>query len=288
MKPAPFRYIRAQTVSEAVSLLSGDEDAKIIAGGQSLVPLMNFRMAQPDVLIDVNHLSELSFIRLEGDELVIGGITRHREIRDSAVVRQAHPLLGRAYQFVAHETVRNRGTIGGNLAHADPASEIPAVLLALDGKIVLQSVRGRRVVGAADFFIGALAPDLEPDELLVEVRIPGAGVPAGVGFEEYALRKGDLALSGAAVLLSRDGERCTAARISMFGIADRPLRFADAERTLTGVRMSEAALHAARDEAVASVTFEDGLGVTAEYRRDLSRTLLGRALTTAWQEGQEQ
>lgn len=284
MKPAPFRYARPKSVAEALELLSSLDDAKILAGGQSLVPMMNFRMAQPEALIDINRIAELSYIERDGDELAIGALTRHCEIRDSQIVRDAHPLLALGYHHVAHETVRNRGTIGGNLAHADPASEIPAVLLLLNARIILQSVRGKRIVDAADFFIGALAPDLEPDELLVEVRIPEVGIAAGIGFEEYALRKGDLALAGAGVLLRAGGNKCTDARIAMFGLGDRPLRFPEAEALLMNSTITDAALDEARDAVIASVSFEEGPGITAEYRRDLAAALLRRALEAAWRE----
>lgn len=202
MKPAPFDYARPTSIGAALQLLSERSPAaKILAGGQSLVPMMNFRVVRPDRLIDINRISELDYLRVEGSDLVIGALCRHTTLKESDILKQACPMMRAAYEWVAHGPVRNRGTLCGNLCHADPASEMPAVVLAADAVMVLQSSKTKRTVPAGQFFIGQYETATADDEILVEVRIPVAPKSRGWGFHEVNVRKGDFAIVAAAATL---------------------------------------------------------------------------------------
>src|SRR5208282_1152083 len=237
MKPAPFRYVAAQTLEQALKLKAeyGDE-AHFLAGGQSLVPTMNFRLTQPAVLIDINPLAELAGVRTSApDSVRVGALTRYGKLeRDPGTARDL-PLIHEALPHIAHPQIRNRGTIVGNLAHADPASEMPAIVLALAGKLRAQSVRGERWIAASDFFIGALTTALEPDEMLMEVELPVAPPRSGACFMEVARRRGDFALIGVActVRIDEDG-RCADARIGLCNAGDTPILAKDAGASLVG------------------------------------------------------
>jgi CO/xanthine dehydrogenase FAD-binding subunit len=282
MKPAPFEYFDPRTPPEAVRLLQQHgEDARVLAGGQSLVPLMNLRLVRPAVLVDINRIPALAYIRADGHTLAFGALTRIHQVATSAVVRERLPLLAEAAALVGHLAIRHRGTVGGNVAHADPASEIPAVILALDGELVAEGPRGQRTVKAGSFFTGLLSTALGPDELLTEVRVPAAPTGSGSSFVEVSRRDGDFALAGAAVLLRRgDGDRCTMARVALCGVAATALRVPEAERILEGQGISD---HALRDAVERAVLPVDDVHASAEYRRHVAGVLVTRAVKQAWQ-----
>ncbi|MBI2989215.1 MAG: xanthine dehydrogenase family protein subunit M [Deltaproteobacteria bacterium] len=235
MKPSRFRYYRAGSLQEAMDLLSGPAaDGKLLAGGQSLIPLLNLRLARPEALVDLNAIPSLSYIRSEGAEIAIGALTRHREMEFSAVLAEELPLLAEAIPQIGHPAIRNRGTLGGSLAHADPAAELPCVLTALDAHLVAAGPDGERVIRAEDFFVGFYATTLAHQEILKEVRIPLDRRPAGWSFLEFARRHGDFALSEASVLLftEGDGDRCTSARVVVGGSVERPVRVKGVEKLI--------------------------------------------------------
>jgi carbon-monoxide dehydrogenase medium subunit len=284
MKPAPFEYCRPGSVLEVLEHLSNSSiDSKVLAGGQSLVPMMNFRMAQPARLIDINHVPGLNRIYIDNGVLKIGALARHVDVKDSALVAEVCPVITMAYEHIAHTTVRNRGTIGGNVCHADPASEIPAVLLMLDAMLKIDKLSGTRLVPAKDFFIAALNPAIENDELLTEIQIPLLTMPSHCSFEEFAIRRGDLAISGCVVGLSLKDDVVSDARVSVFGTADIPLRVNQVEYQLLGKELDQEIISSASKELANAVRFESGLHASSEFRRDVSITLLERALHRAWE-----
>ena len=270
MIPAAFSYARADSVDEAVALLAehGDE-AKLLAGGHSLLPLMKLRLATPSVLVDVGRLTELSFVRDDGDTLAIGGLTRHHDVEHDPVIRQHVPLLAAAAGEVGDPQVRHRGTLGGSLAHGDPASDLPAVVLALRGGIVVRGSDGERTIAADDFFRGFLETALAPDEVITEVRVPkSAG--AGWAFEKFNRRAQDWAIVGVAAV---GGDQPGVALVNM---ADTPARATAVEAALrSGASVADAAARAG-DGAEPPTD----LNASAEYRRHLARVLVGRALDT--------
>jgi carbon-monoxide dehydrogenase medium subunit len=282
MKPAPFDYARPQSVTDALALLSARaSEAKILAGGQSLVPMMNFRMARPGLLIDINRLAELDYHRVEGSHLVVGALARHAALRSSTLVRTACPLMAEAYQHVAHGPIRNRGTLCGNLCHADPASEMPAVALATDAVLVLKSSSGERRIPAEEFFLGTYETAANPDELLVEVRIPVAPEQQGWGFREMSVRKGDFALTGVAAILTVAREKIASAALAVCGVGDRAQRLRSVEASLIGGSPNSDAFARAGEQAGAALDPQTDLHADAAYRRDLVRTLVERALVAA-------
>lgn len=282
MKPAHFDYARPRSLDEVLRLLaSRPGSAKLIAGGQSMVPMMNFRFAQPELLIDVNALPDLDYHRREGDTICIGALTRHVTLHDSVLIRELCPLMAEAYQYVAHVAVRNRGTLCGNLCHADPASEMPAVMLATDASLVVAGPSGRRQVSAADFFQGVYATALEPDEMLVEVRIPVGQARLGHGFEEVSVRRGDYALTLVAALLGMRDGRIETAVLALAGVADRAMRLPTLEAALVGKAPNDALFAELGEAAALAVIAPDVDQADAVYRRDLIRALVPRALTRA-------
>ena len=282
MKPAPFQYKRPTSVSEILQLLaSHGEEGKILAGGQSLVPMMNFRLAKPGVLVDINQVAELDYHHSKGGQLVIGALSRHVTLRNSAVVRDACPLVSDAYKFVAHGTVRNRGTLCGSLCHADPAAEMPAVMLALEATMVLRKKSGQREVAAQDFFQGIYATAAQPDELLAEVRIPIMAPRAGYGFKEVSVRRGDFAIVLAAVVLDIRNELIADVRVVHGGVSDRPVRHRAAEKYLLGKAPSEALFEAAGEFAASQMEVGEDVHADQEYRLGLVETLTARALKQA-------
>ena len=284
MKPAPFRYVAARSLAQALELKAeyGDE-ARFLAGGQSLVPTMNFRLTQPAMLIDINPLQEFAGVRKNGaDRLRIGALTRYRSLERDPATAADLPLIHEALPHIAHPQIRNRGTIGGNLAHADPASEMPAIVLALGGRLRAQSVRGERWIEAADFFVGALTTALAHDEMLVEVELPIAPPRSGSCFMELARRRGDFAIIGVACTLRFDTEgRCSEARIGLCNAGDTPVVVAAAGDSLVGERVEQRQI----DEAAAIVrrSIEPGGNVHAssEYQRHIAGVLTARALARA-------
>jgi len=268
--PAPFEYARAASVDDAVALLAehGD-DAKLIAGGHSLMPLMKLRLATPAVLVDVSRLTDLSYVRDAGDHVAIGGLTRHHDVEHSAVLREHVPLLAHAAGEVGDPQVRHRGTLGGSLAHADPASDLPACVLALGGTIVAQGPSGTREIAADDFFLGFLESALAPDEVITEVRVPKA-TGAGFGFEKFNRRAQDWAIVGVAAV---GGDRPGVALVNM---GSTPLRARAVEARLADGASAEQAAEVA-DEGTEPPT---DLNAGEEYRRHLARVLVRRALTS--------
>jgi carbon-monoxide dehydrogenase medium subunit len=260
-------------------------EAKVLAGGQSLIPTMNFRLAQPAVLIDLNNIAELVYIRSEADGgLRIGAMTRQAQVEHSQVVARSAPLLHEAMPLIAHPQIRNRGTIGGSLAHADPASELPAVLLTLGGRVQARSRRGSRTIAAEDLFLGIFTTSLEPDEILTEVYIPPAPPRSGFAVTEVARRHGDYALVGVAawVVLGEDGA-CRQARLSFFGVGDGPIFARQACALLQGQRPEPGLIaEAAQVAASADVDPQSDIHASAAYRRHLVAVLGRRALTTAF------
>lgn len=284
MKPAPFAYRRPETLDEALAILAEyGSDAKPLAGGQSLVPAMNFRLAQPAMLVDLNRIDALSGVRDAGEALRIGGMTRHHTLETAARVAARAPLVAEAMPWVAHPPIRTRGTIGGSLAHADPAAEIPAVCLALDATLTLRSTTGDRVVAAADFFLGLYTTALAPGELLTEVGIPPMAARSGWAIDEVARRHGDYALAGVAAVVSLDeAGRVAGARVALISVHDRPVLAAHAMRVLIGETPSASAIDAAADAAAArDADPSSDIHATAAYRRHLVSVLTRRALAKA-------
>ncbi len=283
MKPPPFDYVLAESVDAAVSALAAaGGDAKIIAGGQSLVPMLNFRLLKPAVLVDINAIHDLAFIEDAGDALRIGALTRHRMLETSALIGECFPVITEAMAHVAHLAIRNRGTIGGSLSHADPAAELPMLALLLDADFTLVSAKGRRVVAARDFFLGALTADLVEDELLAEIRLPKLPPSTGWGFAEVARRGGDFALACVAATLTLEDGAIAAARIGMMGIGDTPRRADEAEALLIGRRIDGKLLDAVSDAVRAAVSPNTDVHASSDYRRHLAGVLARRTLADAW------
>jgi carbon-monoxide dehydrogenase medium subunit len=281
LKPPPFSYCAPESLKEALSLLAehGDE-GKPLAGGQSLVPLLALRLARPAALIDLGGLSELDYIRGENGGVAVGAMTRERAAERSRTIRSQVPLLAQALPFIGHAAIRNRGTIGGSAAHADPAAEIPAVALAVDAEFVAVSARGgERRIPATEFFQGFFTTALAPDELLVEVRFPAAGPGTVVAFEEAARRHGDFAMvAAAAAVRVRDG-RVDNVRLALAGVADTPVRCREAEEVVLGAAPSSQVIEEASALAAEPLTPPSDLHGTSAYRQHLARVLVRRALT---------
>ena len=282
MKPPPFEYSAAGSVEEAVDLLAEHgEDAKVLAGGQSLIPLLSLRLARPTRLIDINGVAELASIR-DGSGLELGAMVRHRRAERSAEVAQEAPLITEAVRLVGHAAIRSRGTLGGSIAHADPAAELPAALLALDGQAVAVSRRGTRAVPAADLFEGFLTTSLQPDELLTGVRLPAWPPGMGWSFREFTRRSGDFAVVGVACGLGLDGGgRVETARLAFCGVAGTPVRAAAAEAVVLGEQPSAELWAQAGEAAKAELDPPSDVHGTAAYRRHLAGVLTRRALEEA-------
>ena len=278
MKPAPFDYVRASSVEEAVAALAASNgDAKVLAGGQSLVPMLNFRVVDAPLFVDINGIEGLDLIEEKEDGgLRIGALTRHFALETSVSVRDRFPVLHEAMKHVAHLAIRNRGTIGGSLSHADPAAELPMMAVLLDAKIVAAGPDGEREIPAGDFFTAPLTTVLAPDEIVVAVDLPGLPAVTGWGFEEFAQRRGDFAVAGVAALVTREGGTVTNTRIALMGLHDTPVRARSAEAAF-GESGREAAAVAARQDADPM----NDLHGSADYRRHLAEALTRRVLTAA-------
>jgi len=282
MKPPKFDYHAPTTVDEALALLGRyGGDAKLLAGGQSLMPLLNFRLSRPAALVDLNRIPSLAWVREADGQVRFGAMTRQRTIEFSPVVKARVPLLAEATRWVAHLPIRTRGTIGGSIAHADPSAEYPAVLTALEGEVVARGPRGERVIGAKDLFKTYLTTSLEPDEILVEVRLPATPAGAGSALEEFARRQGDFAIVAIACVVARQGERCTLARLATAGTGPVPLRLRAAEEILERDGLGAEALDAAARRAAELVSPDADIHASADYRRHLTGVLTRRALTRA-------
>ena len=282
MKPAKFDYHAPVAVDEALALLQSYEgEARLLAGGQSLVPMMNFRLAAPKAVIDLNRITELAFVAEESDIVRIGAMTRQRRLETDPTVAAKLPLLREALRWVGHLPTRSRGTIGGSIAHADPSAEIPMVLQALEGEIVARGLQGQRRVAARDLFRSALTTSLSPLEIITEVRFPAMPAQADHAIQEFARRKGDFAIAAIAVALVRDGERCSKARLAAAGVAPATIRLSDAEAVLERQGLGEAAITEAADRASAQVDPSSDLNGSVEYRRHLTGVLTRRAILKA-------
>jgi carbon-monoxide dehydrogenase medium subunit len=283
LKPPPFDYHCPDSLEEALALLAehGDE-AKVLAGGQSLVPLLAFRLARPAVLVDINRVPGLDAVGAADGVLSVGAMVREHAAERSDAVRDHVPLLGAALPLIGHPAIRTRGTIGGSVSHADPAAELPAVALATDARLVVRSAaRGERTIAAADFFQGYFTTSLEADEILVEVRFPVSPGGTGVRFEEAARRQGDFAMVGVAASLRLVDDAIADARVVLIGVADIPVRSAEAEAVLTGVAPGGSAFDAAAAAAVRDLTPPTDLHGSAAYRRSVAGSLVRRALEGA-------
>jgi len=286
VKPAPFGYHRPATVAEAVALLDAlRDDVKVLAGGQSLVSLMNFRLSVPAELVDINGIAELTGHDVTGDVLRLGALTRHHELERSATVRGAAPLLALAAPYVGHPQIRSMGTLGGSLSHADPAAELPGIMLALDARMVVASARGERIVPAAEFFVSHFTTALQPDELLTAVEVPVAPERTGHAFLEVAARYGDFALvgAGAAVTVDADGV-ITEARIACTSVAPTPVRAAAAEELLRGATPDADVLAEVERLVAGALEPTPELKASAAYKRRTAGVLVARALRQAWRE----
>ncbi len=283
MKPAAFEYFAPTTTAEAVRLLGEHaDDAKILAGGQSLVPLMNMRLAKPAVLVDVNPVAELDYVRVEDDYLAVGAITRQRALERSPEVAERVPLIRETLQLLGHAQIRNRGTIGGNVAHADPASELPATLVALGGELKVASAAGERIVAPEDFYLTFLTTTLDPAEMLVETRFRLPQGRHGGAFEEISRRHGDYALVGVGVQLELAADGTIArAGIGLCGAGPTPIKATEAEALLQGQQPSEALFAESAVKASEQAEPEADIHASAEYRRDMVRVLTARALRRA-------
>jgi carbon-monoxide dehydrogenase medium subunit len=282
MKLPHVDYEAPKTVAEAVELLAEHEDeASVLAGGQSLIPLLALRLANPAVLIDINGVDELSGVSAADGWVAVGAMTREYIAEESGTVADAVPLLAAALPLIGHEAIRNRGTIGGSLAHADPAAELPAVARALDAEFVVRSPAGERVVPAAEWFEGFLTTSRRPDELLVEVRFPAAERGTGVSFQEVARRHGDFAIVGLAASLTLSGGAITDARLAFAGMSDVPVRAAAAEDLLVGESPSAGLFDEAARRATADTDPPPDLHGSAEYRKKVAAALVRRGLQEA-------
>jgi len=283
MKPAPFEYFAPENVPEVLALLEqyGDE-AKVLAGGQSLMPLMNLRLARPKVVIDIGRLSELQYIApLSNGDLAVGAFTRQRTVERSDLVQSENPLLAATIPLISHAQIRNRGTIGGSIAHADPAAELPALSVALEAEFTVRSSRNQRVIRSQDFFLGYMTTALQPSELLTEIRIPAWDPRLGWAVSEVSRREGDFALVGVIVLLRLDNDVCENARITLFGVGAAPVRMRKAEEMLRGRRADGKAIAEAAGIVSEDLQPDSDLHASAEYRKEVGGTLTRRSLVEA-------
>jgi carbon-monoxide dehydrogenase medium subunit len=284
MKPARFRYLRPASLEEALAALAAHgEEAKLIAGGQSLVPMLNFRLLAPSVLIDINRIPGLNTVQeTPAGGLGIGALTRHQTLEWSEIVQRRYPVLHDAVKHIGHLAIRNRGTIGGSLSHADPTAELPLMSVLLDATLTLSSAGGSRTVPAREFFVGPLATVLEPNEMLTRVEVPALGAATGWAFEEFARRCGDYAIAAVGVVMSAADGRVREVRIAIAGGGGGPMRATAAEAVLGGRAVDEPCLR----EVVAAIDGEiepvGDLQVSAEYRRHLIGVLAQRAIRAAW------
>jgi CO/xanthine dehydrogenase FAD-binding subunit len=283
MKPPRFEYAAPQKTDEAVALLSQHGDrAKVLAGGQSLVPLLNFRLARPEVLVDVNRVAELAYVRPLQSGVAIGALTRQHALERAEVIRTKLPIVAEACRLIGHLPIRHRGTLGGSLAHADPASELPAVMVALEAELTVARRGGQRTLPADQFFTGMLTTALAPDELLTEVCVPGLPPRTGGAFIEIARRAGDFALVGIAALVTLDDAgRVTRARLALCGAGPTPIRAREAERVLAGERPDARTLDEAAEQIAAATDPPSDIHASAAFRKKLARHVGRQAIELA-------
>ena len=283
MKLPPFEYAAPTTLDEAIALLAASGGtAKAVAGGQSFFPVMAFRLASPSLIVDLRKIPGLGSIEIDAQGVRLGAKVRWRDILDDERLATSHPLLRAAISHVAHYQIRNRGTVGGSLAHADPAAEMPGIAVACDAQIVLAGSSGRRIVAAADFFTAALSTVRADDELIIEIRLPAWPANRRWAFEEFALRRGDFAIAGVAVFYDQDASgRAINSHMGVIGACTRPHRLAQAEAALNGKTINAATMKAAAEAASAEVDPPGDLHASAAYRRSLVGTLIERTLQRA-------
>jgi CO/xanthine dehydrogenase FAD-binding subunit len=283
MKPPPFDYVAPRSVDEAVAALArGGAEAKLLAGGQSLLPLLNFRLARPGLLVDLNRIAELAYVTQRDGGVAIGAMTRQARVERDQLLAHSQPLLSEAMRWVGHPAIRSRGTIGGSLAHADPAAELPAVAVCLDAQLSIIGPRGRRSIPAGDFFLGYLSTVLEPDEILLETWLPALAPCTGQAWLEFARRHGDFALAGVAVSLCLRGERVETARIVLTGVGGTPVRAREAETLLIGSSVLDR-VSAAADAVRSTLDPDADIHASKEYRTHLAGVLTERAIRLAYE-----
>jgi aerobic carbon-monoxide dehydrogenase medium subunit len=282
MKLPPFEYACPTSISEAVALLSShDGEAKPLAGGQSLVPMLAFRVASPSLLVDLRKLAELRQIKIAQDGVTLGAMVRWRDILEDARLKTAHPLLVAAVEHVAHYQIRNRGTVGGSIAHADPAAEMPGIVVTCEAQIAVMGKAGARTIAADDFFRGPLMTALNPDEILTEIRLPEWPAKRRFGFQEFARRRGDFAMAAAAVFYDDDNGKARNAHVGVIGVADRPLRLPSVEAVINGQKIDDAVIAKAEAAASAAVNPADDIHASGAYRKALVGVMVERALKDA-------
>jgi CO/xanthine dehydrogenase FAD-binding subunit len=288
MKPPVFDYIAATSIGMAVAALAeAGGEAKVLAGGQSLMPMLNFRLLRPSILIDINRIPGLDFIEETPDSIRIGALTRHFQLETSPLVARHFPVLSCAMTHVAHLAIRNRGTIGGSLSHADPAAELPMLALLLNAELRIVSASGTRAVAARDFFLDTMTVALDGAELLIEIVLPTLPPHTGWGFEEVARRHGDFALAAVATTLTLSGDRIAEARIALTGVGPTALRATEAETLLVGQRLDDNLTLRAVAAVREAISPETDLHASSDYRRHLAGVLTGRALAAAWRRAKE-
>jgi CO/xanthine dehydrogenase FAD-binding subunit len=282
MKPPLFRYEAPRTLRDAVAVLASDPDAMVLAGGQSLVPAMNFRVATPSLLVDIQHVEGLKGIAVDGDAIVIKAMTRHRELELHPEVRRLNPLIAETMQHVAHVPIRNRGTVVGSLCHADPSAEMPLLFVLLDGTLVATGPTGTRQIASAEFFQSFLTTSRRQDEIVIEARLPVLPEGAGFAFDEVTRRHGDYALVGVGCVLSLDDNgRAQNVRLAACGISDRPVRLKGAEAALAGSLLAPSDLVAAARASADTVTQTDDMNTSMSYRRRVLSGLIQRLVPVA-------
>jgi carbon-monoxide dehydrogenase medium subunit len=289
VKPCAFDYVVPRTIDEAVTALADGVETRILAGGQSLVPLMNLRLARPERLVDINEVAELDYVAIDESKVRIGALTRHRHLELDVQFAEAVPLLTQAAALVGHPQIRNRATIGGTLAHADPVAEISAAVLALGGRITVVGPAGRRTVDAGSFFTGWFASVLGPGEMIVEVEVPVRGPFEGAAFREFAPRHGDFATAGVGAVVSLDGSgRCTRVALAGCALASTPVDLTETARGLVGERdLTDAALEDLASRVGEVVDPPSDVHGSATYRRELAQVLAVDAVRGAWRHALE-
>jgi carbon-monoxide dehydrogenase medium subunit len=283
MKLPPLEYACPGSLSEAVALLaSRGGEARPIAGGQSLMPMLAFRIVAPSLLVDLRKVPELRDIKISAEGVRLGAMVRWRDIEDDERLMTAHPLLKAAVEHVAHYQIRNRGTVGGSIAHADPAAEMPGIAVTCDAEIAVTGSKGARTVHAADFFLGALTTALEHDELITEIRLPAWPAKRRWGFQEFSRRRGDFAMAAAALFYDQDAAgKAINAHVGIIGVGDRPRRLPEVEAVLNGSAIDETTIARAAEVTSATVDAQEDIHASAAYRRSLAGTMVERALQSA-------
>jgi carbon-monoxide dehydrogenase medium subunit len=283
MKLPPLEYACPGSLSEAVALLaSRGGEARAIAGGQSLMPMLAFRVVAPSLLVDLRKLPELRDIRISAEGVRLGAMVRWRDIEDDQRLATAHPLLRAAVAHVAHYQIRNRGTVGGSIAHADPAAEMPGIAVTCDAEIAVTGTKGARTIRAADFFLGALTTALEHDEIITEIRLPAWPAKRRWGFQEFSRRRGDFAMAASALFYDQDASgKAINAHVGIIGVGDRPRRLSEVEAVLNGHSIDESVIERAAEVTSATVDAQEDIHASAAYRRSLAGTMVERALRSA-------